>query len=219
MKLHLGCGQRYFLGYINVDYPPNKDNVVKPRADLYSDVTKLSYARESIMEIRSHHLFEHFDRPTALAQLCRWRDWLKRTGLLRIETPDLIANSRRLVSPFVSKSSRDQLVRHLYGSHEADWAVHRDGWYKEKFRFVLSALGFEDLSFQYNHWGTLYNIEVFASRSNDDFTFKRYLTAVRKILVASTVRVDTRNPELPEGSELKLLNLWLSMFKESYQRN
>ena len=102
MKLHLGCGQQYLQGYVNVDYPASEHQVQKSlRADLYTDLTKLSYPVASIEEVRLHHVFEHFSRPVALALLCRWRDWLAPGGRLHVETPDLMASARMLVWPWV----------------------------------------------------------------------------------------------------------------------
>src|SRR5712691_2949381 len=130
MKLHLGCGHYYLEGYVNVDYPPADHSVQKTlRADLFRDLTTLSYPRGTVEEIRLHHVFEHFSRPVALALLCRWRDWLAPGGKLRIETPDLKASAWLLVSPFVCYEDKQEVIRHLFGSHEAHWAVHWDGWY------------------------------------------------------------------------------------------
>lgn len=102
-KLHLGCGRRYLEGYINIDYPLGEQTVQTDLvADKYEDITRLSYPTDSIDEIRLHHVFEHFTRTDALALLCRWREWLKPGGLLRIETPDARAGCKLIASPFTS---------------------------------------------------------------------------------------------------------------------
>jgi len=81
IKLHLGCGETYLPGYINIDFPPSQHTVQKqPKADLYADIRQLSYPSESVEEIRLHHVFEHFDRPTALRLLIDWYEWLKEGG-------------------------------------------------------------------------------------------------------------------------------------------
>ena len=90
MKLHLGCGERYLEGYINIDYPPEQHTVQQnTKVDHYADITKLNYPENSIDEVRLHHVFEHFDRATALALLCNWHTWLKPGGKLLIETRTL----------------------------------------------------------------------------------------------------------------------------------
>lgn len=61
---------------------------MKPKADVFADIRQLEYPENSISEIRSHHLFEHFSRAEAIDLLLKWRKWLKPNGILRIETPD-----------------------------------------------------------------------------------------------------------------------------------
>jgi hypothetical protein len=44
IKLHLGCGRVYLPGYVNIDFPPEAHSLpVEYKADLYADITKLSY--------------------------------------------------------------------------------------------------------------------------------------------------------------------------------
>jgi predicted SAM-dependent methyltransferase len=217
IKLHLGCGQRYLEGYINIDYPATEHTVQSHiKADRYADITELTYSSNTIDEVRLHHVFEHFTRTDALALLCRWRDWLKPGGLLRIETPDAMKSSELIASPFTSFDFKQQVMRHLFGSHEAAWAVHCDGWYKEKFITTLGSLGFENIRFSGNKWGALRNVEVYATKSKHDFTLEEYVKAVEKILKPSTVRVKTKDKYEPEGSELSMLTVWIAAWKNAY---
>ena len=220
MKLHLGCGRSYLEGYINIDFPPVEHTVQADLvADRYEDITRLSYPNVSIDEIRLHHVFEHFSRPVALALLCRWRDWLKPGGRLRIETPDVLASFKLMTSPFYSFDSKQQVMRHIFGSHEAAWAVHSDGWYKEKFKITLNKLGFERIKFATNRWGMLRNIEVIAQKGKNELEAEAYHAAVRGLLQMSTVRVHTKNNRNPEGSELQMLDVWIELWKNAYEIN
>ncbi len=144
VKLHLGCGDKYMEGYVNVDYPQSEHSVMKVKADLYSDMMDLSYPDNSVDEIRSHHLFEHFNRAQALKLLLRWRRWLKPNGLLWIETPDFGACARAYVFA-LSQRRKFQLWRHILGSQEAKWANHYDYWDKSKGNLVLKKLGFKNI--------------------------------------------------------------------------
>ena len=85
LRLHLGCGQHRLAGYINIDYP-RADHTVQTEsvADIFANITTLSMLDGQLDEIRSHHFFEHFDRQTALALLCKWISWLKVGGELVI---------------------------------------------------------------------------------------------------------------------------------------
>lgn len=144
-RVHLGCGDRYLQGYLNIDFPP-KDGVATgtSRPDLESDATKVSCPSETLVEIRLHHLFEHFERAEALALLIRWYRWLQPGGYVTIETPDF----EGCITNFASLSTGDQgvVLRHIFGSQEAPWAQHRDGWSPNRFRHVLGELGFTQIS-------------------------------------------------------------------------
>lgn len=219
MKLHLGCGRNYLDSYINIDYPVTEHTVQADiKADIYADITKLSYPYSSIDEIRLHHVFEHFSRPVALALLCRWRDWLKPGGLLRIETPDATTCFRLIMDPIISFDNKQQIMRHLFGSHEARWAVHWDGWYEEKFSITLKTLGFENLRYAQNEWGVLHNIEVFAYKSKQNLKIKDYSSLVKNLLELSVIKKSTNNDGRKEQiMEKELLQVWMDMWKETYK--
>ncbi|MDH4185908.1 MAG: glycosyltransferase, partial [Nitrospira sp.] len=128
LKLHLGCGEMYLPGYVNIDFHPAQHSIQQiSKADMYADITQLRYSDATVDEIRLHHVFEHFERPVALRLLIEWYAWLKEDGTLIIETPDF----HRCVQEYLNSvvfSDRMTILRHLFGSHEAKWAVHCDGW-------------------------------------------------------------------------------------------
>lgn len=116
-----------------------------------------------IEEIRSEHLLEHFGRDEAIVILNLWKDWLKKDGILIVETPDF----ESICKAFEGKDRATQywLTRHAYGSQEADWAYHRDGWYEDKFKQLFPEIGFEIMSIERNHTrGYLPNIKVTAKK-------------------------------------------------------
>lgn len=143
LRLHLGCGDTYLDGYTNVDFPQKEHTVMKPRVDVEGDFRNLQYEKNSVDEIRNHHVFEHFSRAEALKLLAQWREWLKPGGLLHIETPDFTTSAKKFLLGGLKTQMR--LGRHIFGSHEARWAYHLDYWDKRKFRFVLKKLGFEKI--------------------------------------------------------------------------
>lgn len=208
----------YLNGYVNVDYPPTTHTVqTNLVADRYEDISCLSYPNGSLEEIRLHHVFEHFSRPIALALLCRWRDWLKPGGLLRIETPDAMACFKLMALPLSSFDSKQQVMRHLFGSHEAAWAVHCDGWYKEKFDITLKLLGFTSLRFTKNKYGMLRNLEVFAYKSDQELCVQDYIVFVEKLLRMSTIRTNAKDKRILQGSELDLLQVWMKTWRAAYE--
>jgi hypothetical protein len=200
IRLHLGCGERYLDGYVNVDFPPETQSLMDTsRADLHADLTELEYAPESVNEVRLHHVFEHFDRPTALRLLLNWYDWLTPGGLLTIETPDFERCARAFLVPW-RRNRRGMLLRHLFGSHEAGWAVHQDGWYEGKFRSHLEALGYERLRFSRRRWRGTHNITVAAHRERSRTERAHREGAAERLLRDSMVD--------QSESELRLLSIW-----------
>lgn len=200
IRLHLGCGERYMDGYVNVDFPPETQSLMDTsKADLYADLTELEYEPQSVQEVRLHHVFEHFDRPTALRLLLDWYDWLAPGGVLVIETPDFERCARAFFMPWRRKR-RGVLLRHIFGSHEAGWAVHQDGWYEAKFRRHLKSLGFERLRFARQRWRGTHNITVTAYRGEQEQERAVREAAAEKLLRDSLVD--------ESESELRLLGIW-----------
>jgi predicted SAM-dependent methyltransferase len=77
-KLHLGCGDNRFPGWLNVGIP----------GDVRHDLTKpLPLPNGSVRFIFSEHFIEHITRTDALALFRECRRVL--TGAMRISTPDL----------------------------------------------------------------------------------------------------------------------------------
>jgi len=159
MKLHLGCGGTYLEGYINIDYPVTDKTIMNVKADIYQDITTLEYVNNSIDEIRSHHVFEHFNRVDALKMLVQWRKWLKPGGKLVVETPDYFWCSVLML--FTTFKFKMELGRHVFGTQEARWANHLDFWYKRKFKKVLNKMGFGKFKFSHPIYRNLLpNIKV-----------------------------------------------------------
>ncbi|KKQ68421.1 MAG: Methylase involved in ubiquinone/menaquinone biosynthesis-like protein [Parcubacteria group bacterium GW2011_GWA2_38_27] len=136
-------------GYVNIDFPPSEHTIIIPKADIFKDIRKLEYQENSVDEIRNHHLFEHFSRQEALKLLLQWRRWLKLGGLLVIETPDFEECAKLFITTN-DIEKQFKLARHIFGSHEAEWALHKDFWSKSKFKFVLNKLGFSVSEIQQN---------------------------------------------------------------------
>lgn len=96
-------------------------------------------------EIRSHHVFEHFNYIESLALLIKWSEALQQSGQLRIDVPDFETLCRQyLINRDIKKSFK--LIRLLFGSHEAEWAYHINGWSSDTLEYVLEKFGFEMIS-------------------------------------------------------------------------
>ncbi|HET6514622.1 MAG TPA: methyltransferase domain-containing protein [Thermodesulfovibrionales bacterium] len=83
VMLHVGCGDVYFDGWINID-------VDSPRADLHHNMRKpLPCGPGTIDFIYSEHFLEHLTVQEALDVLREFHRVLKSGGVVRIATPDL----------------------------------------------------------------------------------------------------------------------------------
>ncbi len=203
LRLHLGCGGKYFKGYINIDYPPSYSTVqLKHRkVDFYCDITKLKLKNSSVDEIRLHHVFEHFTYPESLSLLVKWNKVLKSNGKLVIETPDIKTCFKEL---FLQKDFKKQaqILRHIFGSHEASWAIHKDGWYEEKYKFILNRLGFKINRIDFTEYKSTRNITVTANKK-ESFSDAEFNKRIKEILSFYLI----------DECETKLLNEWMSNIK------
>jgi hypothetical protein len=200
-RLHLGCGNYHFDDYINIDYPLEEHTLThEDKADIHADITELVLPSNSVAEVRSHHLFEHFTRAKALRLLIDWYDWLIEGGKLVIETPDFESCIRRIVSRRCTFEQRMRLIRHIFGSHEAYWALHLDAWDEKKFKHVLPRLGYRNLSFHKNEYLGIFNIEVEAYKQPPFMSIGEQQQKAKEILELSLV---ARVP-----SEMEMLDIW-----------
>lgn len=205
MKLHLGCGQRYIDGYVNIDFPLNNHSVQKKSvADKHMDLLLLSYKKNEIDEIRLHHVFEHFMRPTACALIASWHSWLKTGGIVRIEVPDLQKSGSIITSFFTSKKAKMKSIRHIFGSHEADWAIHCEGYTPKTLVKLLEMFSFKVHRIVKSKWAGTYNFEVIAEKLDYNYSIEEYKVIAEKYL--ESYLVDYGN------SELDLLKIWMQMF-------
>jgi predicted SAM-dependent methyltransferase len=104
--LHLGCGDRKFDGFINVDLD-------SPGADMHLDLTQpLPWGQGTVSGIYSEHFIEHITQAAGIRLLMECRRVLKPGGVVRIATPDLVS----IVEEYRS------------GHIHSDWATFNMGW-------------------------------------------------------------------------------------------
>lgn len=210
MRLHLGCGEKYLEGYLNVDFP-SKAHTVQSRspADLQTDLLQLKYPLGSVDEIRLHHVFEHFTRPVACALLSAWQSWLRIGGILHLEVPDFNRTAAVILNPLVSAGAKTVAMRHLFGSHEADWAVHCEGYTRGMLKALLKCYGFEIFEIHQNSWQGTHNLEIQAKKIIKIETLDSFRMRTKDYL--SAFLLDT-------FQEKPLLEAWMEIFDQQVQR-
>lgn len=206
IRLHLGCGSKRLESHINIDFPQSEHNITTVNADYYTDIAALIFPKNSIDEVRLHHVFEHFSRVNALALLIRWQEWLKPGGLLIIETPDIEGTARIILSevPWKIKSAS---VRHIAGDQSARWGFHVDHWSASRFINTLSKLGFSNIetnSTNWQHEPYLANVTVTAKKHRT-FSRDELLAAADEILSESLVN----------ENEAKTYQIWRMQLREA----
>lgn len=90
-RLNLGCGEKPLPDYLNVDMRQGEG------VDIVADASDLPFEGETVGEIASFHLVEHF-REQQLRQslLPYWRSLLRPDGTLRVVCPNWAAMIERL---------------------------------------------------------------------------------------------------------------------------
>jgi len=84
IKLHLGCGDYWLDGYINIDID------VYGGTDMLWDIRNGLPFQESVVEIiEAYELLEHFDMFEVNKVLDDWKRVLINGGKIRISTPDM----------------------------------------------------------------------------------------------------------------------------------
>ena len=94
-RLNLGCGDKILPDYINVDVAESRRSL-KP--DVLCDLRKLTpFEDDTIDEILSVDVVEHFWRWEVVDILKEWRRVLKPGGVMILECPNLISACQELL--------------------------------------------------------------------------------------------------------------------------
>jgi hypothetical protein len=206
MKLHLGCGQKYLDGYVNIDYPPAAHTVQNTSvADEYHDIGRLRYAASSIDEVRLHHVFEHFERFRACAYLASWNSWLRAGGIVHIEVPDFETTIRENFTWLTRARFEGVGLRHIFGSQEAAWAVHYEGYSGRRLEKITRAFGFEKVKVIKSDYKRTFNVEIIAKKVKS-LSVEAAAEAARGYL--SDYLVDDSD------TEKRMLDVWLRGFTD-----
>jgi predicted SAM-dependent methyltransferase len=212
MAVLLFSGETSLEGYINIDQPLASHLMQGADvADVHADILSLYYPAGSVDEIRLHHVFEHFPRPIACALLASWFSWLKAGGKIWIEVPDFGRTAWSILNPFASFKKKGVAERHIFGSHEAEWAVHCEGYTPASLRKFMEMYGFKVFQIKKNKWKGTYNFEIIANKLYSELTKKDFVLVTEGYL---------RNFLVDESdSERKLLTIWMDIFNQQIEKS
>lgn len=124
--------------------------------------------------------------------------------------PDFQRTSLNILNPFASQRSKAVALRHLFGSHEAHWAIHCEGWTNNRLTKILKNLGFEIFNSKKNSWKGTYNFELFARKKEINLSKTDLEKKVKEFL--SDYLLDSSQ------TELKLLDIWMESYKQQVNK-
>lgn len=145
LKIHLGCGQDYIEGDLNID------SSFDSKADIIRDCNKLDCFPDGCADlIESYHFFEHFQLHEARFALREWYRILKPGGLVIIELPNLEVCAQEIGKHFNKNGSIDMAVAAIYSwpPKVAEYGypmLHKWGWTPKSLEAELLEAGFTEI--------------------------------------------------------------------------
>jgi predicted SAM-dependent methyltransferase len=149
IRLNLGCGDKKWEDYINVDICPETRGV-KP--DVVSDLRKLPFPDEYADEIHAIHVIEHFYVWEVESVLSEWRRVLKTGGKLILELPSM----EKIIGNFIDGVNAPGGVVNmritwwgLFGdpSYKDPYMMHQWCYTKGMIQEAIKSAGFKDVEF------------------------------------------------------------------------
>jgi SAM-dependent methyltransferase len=133
LKLHLGCGDRHFEDYVNVDR--RKTRVT----DLVCDIRKLPYPDNSVELIETYHVIEHLPRHDLPKALETWHRILMPGGKLIIECPDFDEAVKEYME------GNEKRIDNIFGLQRFSGDAHLFGYNLKRLEKLLEAAVFKDI--------------------------------------------------------------------------
>lgn len=174
IKLNLGCYDKKFPDYINIDVREDT------KCDLVDNVITLDKVPDNSCDlIEAIHVLEHFSyRETEKALSC-WFSKLKVGGIVRIAVPDM----EKVCALFLATKDKDMFKSSFWGSQKHDFDYHRNGFTEESLGKDLIKAGFKNP--QRWDWQTTYPHNYVDSYASSYFPPMR-----KKFLCANGKEVD-----------------------------
>ena len=143
--IHLGAGNNYINGFINIDL-----NLFS-KSDLLARVNKLYFKENSVEIIYGSHIFEHIKREHRFRVLSKWHKVLKKGGKIYISVPDLemlfnyyINNIKNYENPEV-REKIDIVTAVIYGGQINRYDYHCHGYSYNSIKYLLEYIGFKNV--------------------------------------------------------------------------
>jgi len=132
-KLHVGCGERHFSGYINIDY--RKTNAT----DYVCNAIKLPFPNASVELIETYHMIEHLSKDHLYDALKNWWDKFIPGGKLVIECPDF----DKTVEEYIA--GNEERLNNVFGLQRFKGDSHFWGYNFSRLKKVLEEHGYKGI--------------------------------------------------------------------------
>lgn len=137
IRLNLGSGSKEIDGYLSVDVRE------LPEVDVVADVAALPYEKETVDEILSAHLIEHFTAMVMERELLPyWYALLKSGGVFRVIFPDLDGMIQAYTG---NEVSFETLAEVIMGGQDYRLDYHYAVYSPERVAEMLKRVGFRDI--------------------------------------------------------------------------
>ncbi len=137
LRLNLGCGHITLSDHVNVDM---RD---LPGVDVVADVGDLPFERDSVDEIFSAHLLEHFPQEAMRRRLLPyWLGMLRPGGMFRATTPDAAA---MLAGAGAGTYAFEDFREVVFGAQDYAGDYHYNLFTPDSLRELLEEVGFRDV--------------------------------------------------------------------------
>jgi SAM-dependent methyltransferase len=162
VRINVGCGHNLEHDYLNVDARRI------PGIDVLAEAAGLPFEPESVDEIYSSHVLEHFPvESLRRVVLPHWLGVLKPGGLLRAIVPDAEAMLREYAA---GAFSFDDLREVTFGLQEYDGDFHFGMFSRDGLRALLTETGLVDVAYAFvdRRNGKCFDMEVRARKPAPD---------------------------------------------------
>jgi predicted SAM-dependent methyltransferase len=132
IKLHLGCGDYWFDGYLNIDLG------MFGGTDMIWDLNKgLPFQNKVVGVIEMYDVLEHFGKEEVDRLLEEFKRVLIDGGKIRLSVPDL----EKVLVDF--KDDKPKMLHHIYGINSGD--SHKYGYFKDTITKLFVDKGFKNV--------------------------------------------------------------------------
>jgi len=201
MKLNVGSGRRYELGYCNIDL---FEDIL---ADKQMSAINLSFPDNSCEEVKAIHVIEHMDFFKSLYALSEFFRVLQSNGVLIIETPDIEKAFQSYLKG--DYEQQKEILGWIFGiPHEG--LQHMLCYPSKMLTEMLTKVGFNDIQEKrfYNN-ESIPTLRIQCKKSSEENSFQ-VITHIRKRMLLENL-IDFKDSFLAKEQEELLTSILLKL--------